>query len=42
MNDLVAQVLKAIEEIKKTSKGESLSTKEQEVLFLASLLEEEK
>jgi hypothetical protein len=41
MKDLVAQVLMAIEDIKKTSKGESLSTKEQEILFLASLLEEE-
>lgn len=41
MNDLATQVFTAIEEIKKSSKTEDLSTKEQEILFLAALMEEE-
>ena len=41
MNDLASQVFTAIEEIKKGSKTESLSTREQEILFLAALLDEE-
>lgn len=41
MNDLATQVFVALEEIKKISKEQELTVRDLEVLFLASLLEEE-